>query len=66
MDEVEQALYLGWVKVGSEMPQLRAVKAFGILAIRCILHLLGKETLNYNIDLRGTWDFFFIWSLVFN
>ena len=44
MDEVEQALYLGWVKVSSEMPKLTAVKAFGVLAIRCILHLLGKES----------------------
>ena len=42
-DKAENGLFQAWSKVATLLPDLGAARAFGMLCIRCILHLLGKE-----------------------
>ena len=43
VDKTENGLFQAWSKVVGLLPDLTAAKAFGVLCIRCTLHLLGKE-----------------------
>ena len=63
MDEVEQALYLGWVKVGSEMPQLKSCEGFR--HPRHPLHLAFARQGDPQLQHRLPWHMGFFLCMVF-